>query len=190
MRLMFLYHSAFLLLLLSVCFYVVRVIVRFLLLFRVYASILAFFFFKQKTAYEMRISDWSSDVCSSDLDPRPADRAQSRWFLGRIARCGRRGGLLFLRHRALGNTADAGTLEARGRFHHRQYGRSRRQGLCREIFPARNQGGDGHTSQECAGGARHAHNQPDEDAARKRKEERRVRNKWVRTWRNRRWQNQ
>src|SRR3546814_2969638 len=29
-----------------------------------------FFFFKQKTAYEMRISDWSSDVCSSDLDLR------------------------------------------------------------------------------------------------------------------------
>src|SRR3546814_3314872 len=33
-----------------------------------------FFFFKQKTAYEMRISDWSSDVCSSDLvnDPQSA----------------------------------------------------------------------------------------------------------------------
>src|SRR3546814_15334461 len=30
--------------------------------------VLFFFFFKQKTAYEMRISDWSSDVCSSDLD--------------------------------------------------------------------------------------------------------------------------
>src|SRR3546814_7666661 len=29
----------------------------------------SFFFFKQKTAYEMRISDWSSDVCSSDLRP-------------------------------------------------------------------------------------------------------------------------
>src|SRR3546814_1311897 len=29
-----------------------------------------FFFFKQKTAYEMRISDWSSDVCSSDLQMR------------------------------------------------------------------------------------------------------------------------
>src|SRR3546814_684005 len=29
-----------------------------------------FFFFKQKTAYELRISDWSSDVCSSDLLPR------------------------------------------------------------------------------------------------------------------------
>src|SRR3546814_7347988 len=30
-------------------------------------SICLFFFFKQKTAYELRISDWSSDVCSSDL---------------------------------------------------------------------------------------------------------------------------
>src|SRR3546814_19796400 len=31
-------------------------------------DIVSLFFFKQKTAYEMRISDWSSDVCSSDLD--------------------------------------------------------------------------------------------------------------------------
>src|SRR3546814_6790376 len=30
-------------------------------------NLVGFFFFKQKTAYEMRISDWSSDVCSSDL---------------------------------------------------------------------------------------------------------------------------
>src|SRR3546814_11655228 len=41
------------------------------------------FFFKQKTAYEMRISDWSSDVCSSDLSParipgRPALRPVRR----------------------------------------------------------------------------------------------------------------
>src|SRR3546814_7574777 len=34
-------------------------------------------FFKQKTAYEMRISDWSSDVCSSDLVLRPAGRQRS-----------------------------------------------------------------------------------------------------------------
>src|SRR3546814_8633878 len=34
----------------------------------------SFFFFKQKTAYEMRISDWSSDVCSSDLGRRGEDR--------------------------------------------------------------------------------------------------------------------
>src|SRR3546814_5663142 len=34
----------------------------------IYALVIVlFFFFKQKTAYEMRISDWSSDVCSSDL---------------------------------------------------------------------------------------------------------------------------
>src|SRR3546814_1108867 len=32
-----------------------------------YTGVVCFFFFKQKTAYEMRISDWSSDVCSSDL---------------------------------------------------------------------------------------------------------------------------
>src|SRR3546814_3585022 len=44
------------------CLVVIRIIIK------------LFFFFKQKTAYEMRISDWSSDVCSSDLidgaDPR------------------------------------------------------------------------------------------------------------------------
>src|SRR3546814_8884974 len=43
-----------------------------------------FFFFKQKTAYEMRISDWSSDVCSSDLSPeyraaRQCARDDGRW---------------------------------------------------------------------------------------------------------------
>src|SRR3546814_3591405 len=36
--------------------------------------VLFFFFFKQKTAYEMRISDWSSDVCSSDLLGAPVRR--------------------------------------------------------------------------------------------------------------------
>src|SRR3546814_20809481 len=33
----------------------------------IFTFVFIFFFFKQKTAYEMRISDWSSDVCSSDL---------------------------------------------------------------------------------------------------------------------------
>src|SRR3546814_2797778 len=37
-----------------------------------------FFFFKQKTAYEMRISDWSSDVCSSDLQPLPSIELEIR----------------------------------------------------------------------------------------------------------------
>src|SRR3546814_5221369 len=42
-----------------------------------------FFFFKQKTAYEMRISDWSSDVCSSDLwcyiPPSCEGRDMTKW---------------------------------------------------------------------------------------------------------------
>src|SRR3546814_3596319 len=38
-----------------------------MLFFNVWFRFFMFFFFKQKTAYEMRISDWSSDVCSSDL---------------------------------------------------------------------------------------------------------------------------
>src|SRR3546814_1441860 len=42
--------------------YILSFIVRHYMMFN-----LLFFFFKQKTAYEVRISDWSSDVCSSDL---------------------------------------------------------------------------------------------------------------------------
>src|SRR3546814_10999426 len=40
-------------------------------------KICIFFYYKQKTAYEMRISDWSSDVCSSDL-PKPPRKAPPR----------------------------------------------------------------------------------------------------------------
>src|SRR3546814_1995694 len=40
-------------------------------------TVVCFFFFKQKTAYEMRISDWSSDVCSSDLMFAAADEGLS-----------------------------------------------------------------------------------------------------------------
>src|SRR3546814_9445919 len=39
-----------------------------------------FFFFKQKTAYEMRISDWSSDVCSSDLVWTSREGVEYAWF--------------------------------------------------------------------------------------------------------------
>src|SRR3546814_6466942 len=49
-----------------------------------------FFFFKQKTAYEMRISDWSSDVCSSDLFALVADFAEARGHEARHARLDRR----------------------------------------------------------------------------------------------------
>src|SRR3546814_3839968 len=44
--------------------------------------IVYFFFFKQKTAYEMRISDWSSDVCSSDLSCGCATAAPQRGACG------------------------------------------------------------------------------------------------------------
>src|SRR3546814_7794957 len=37
------------------------------------------FFFKQKTAYEMRISDWSSDVCSSDLQAGRVEEDEGQW---------------------------------------------------------------------------------------------------------------
>src|SRR3546814_18044450 len=43
-----------------------------------------FFFFKQKTAYEMRISDWSSDVCSSDLQVGQARRVAVLVLLGEV----------------------------------------------------------------------------------------------------------
>src|SRR3546814_3697222 len=66
----------------------------------VYEVFSVFFFFKQKTAYEMRISDWSSDVCSSDLDCKVVAIFATRtaieesttlicWF--RIAKCERIG---------------------------------------------------------------------------------------------------
>src|SRR3546814_16146080 len=41
-----------------------------------------FFFFKQKTAYEVRISDWSSDVCSSDLIEGAEYLALQRGYIG------------------------------------------------------------------------------------------------------------
>src|SRR3546814_2127295 len=77
-----------------------------------------FFFFKQKTAYEMRISDWSSDVCSSDLGgaegdhrelppgrtaaPRHRPRAGRRGGAGLRAAERRREGRLAPRHLAFG----------------------------------------------------------------------------------------
>src|SRR3546814_15582329 len=50
-----------------------------------FSACFLFFFFKQKTAYEMRISDWSSDVCSSDLDLLPAV-AEAGYFVGCASR--------------------------------------------------------------------------------------------------------
>src|SRR3546814_14103430 len=66
------------------------------------------FFFKQKTAYEMRISDWSSDVCSSDLQRRSEVEVGVQFEdigLGAIAGIAERGDfaqVARLRHAAIG----------------------------------------------------------------------------------------
>src|SRR3546814_8329951 len=65
-----------------------------------------FFFFKQKTAYEMRISDWSSDVCSSDL------RAGQRAFLQQSGRQSAPWQCLYLRPEPQGHGALRLTLFA------------------------------------------------------------------------------
>src|SRR3546814_6677215 len=62
-----------------------------------------FFFFKQKTAYELRISDWSSDVCSSDLHALPAPLGQPLF--------GQEVGALL--HRLFGLAAKAQVAQAR-----------------------------------------------------------------------------
>src|SRR3546814_5494657 len=51
-------------------------------------SLVLVFFFKQKTAYEMRISDWSSDVCSSDLGEKLAEHLDAPRQPQRIGRGG------------------------------------------------------------------------------------------------------
>src|SRR3546814_1399199 len=56
----------------------------------IYVIVFNFFFFKQKTAYEMRISDWSSDVCSSDLARRRHRRRDRATRLERPRRGRRR----------------------------------------------------------------------------------------------------
>src|SRR3546814_4960291 len=54
------------------------------------ADMMAFvFIFKQETAYEMRMSDWSSDVCSSDLLCRPARSERPDWRHDAVSRPGR-----------------------------------------------------------------------------------------------------
>src|SRR3546814_3418511 len=83
-----------------------------------------FFFFKQKTAYEMRISDWSSDVCSSDLwlrvdQPRSAALAwQPPVPAGDAAVRGRAGAVL-----AGGRTLAAARHRQPGRSEERRVGK-------------------------------------------------------------------
>src|SRR3546814_16883433 len=67
-----------------------------------------FFFFKQKTAYEMRISDWSSDVCSSDLGLDQAGLGEARHADEQAMAAGQQGDQGLIDHRLLAedDTAD------------------------------------------------------------------------------------
>src|SRR3546814_11094826 len=84
-----------------------------------------FFFFKQKTAYEMRISDWSSDVCSSDLAPgyRSArdDRGATNNNDGQP-----------LQHDRINRT---GTATARGRVRQRAFHDPFVRDVARSLYP-------------------------------------------------------
>src|SRR3546814_4599384 len=82
-----------------------------------------FFFFKQKTAYEMRISDWSSDVCSSDL-PRLALSFLS-FISGSLSRANERIGPCGFRLRTASNAAgnDQRDQNGAGRSEERRVGK-------------------------------------------------------------------
>src|SRR3546814_1535451 len=71
------------------------------------------FFFKQKTAYEMRISDWSSDVCSSDL------RAEHGGGAAALLRCQQRGQPSWCRHLVVVDEGDKGAVLRGGRIERR-----------------------------------------------------------------------
>src|SRR3546814_4744887 len=81
---------------------------------------LSFFFFKQKTAYEMRISDWSSDVCSSDLDRKAeflleVGKDLHRLFQADAALAGERGAVRLV----VGGLVDETDAEPAAEFLHR-----------------------------------------------------------------------
>src|SRR3546814_3960508 len=96
-----------------------------------------FFFFKQKTAYEMRISDWSSDVCSSDL--HRLNGGPKLWVLVALflhhpyrANADFRGKLGSLVHGSL--FSRAGASSSPGAVHRKQIGRaSCRERVCQYV---------------------------------------------------------
>src|SRR3546814_1016156 len=78
---------------------------------------MCFFFFKQKTAYEVRISDWSSDVCSSDL-ARPAGSPEERVVGGQAF--GEAARVVEQDFALLGNALEQTQIEPVDRTHRRQ----------------------------------------------------------------------
>src|SRR3546814_319932 len=96
------------------------------------------FFFKHKTAYEMRISDWSSDVCSSDLARSVGCLCQSfrkfrRTLALRTEGCRERADLGHARRQDLGRHEEAGRLWAFV-YHARQIWRHRSVGITGQVL--------------------------------------------------------
>src|SRR3546814_2195941 len=73
--------------------------------------VFCFVFFKQKTAYERRISDWSSDVCSSYLSALCPGKRGCDWHASDLARRGH-ASLLRIRLDRLAASADSGSISA------------------------------------------------------------------------------
>src|SRR3546814_14181271 len=149
-----------------------------------------FFFFEQKTAYEMRISDWSSDVCSSDLQDRDEDLVLQRRHPQSQERLGYRRirqrdpalqALVDEPSRGLEDLVGLGSLVATATIAHVQRGQGRRRRHARAPEPggiARRRGG---TPQRSGQGS--------STTAGRRSEERRVGKGCVSTCRSRWWRN-
>src|SRR3546814_6016828 len=89
-----------------------------------------YFFFKQKTAYEMRISDWSSDVCSSDL---VVHAQQHRPALGGDQVRGDRAVDALARVVAAGQLADGLLARQAGQHRHAEFGEARQLRQQRQV---------------------------------------------------------
>src|SRR3546814_5524106 len=93
----------------SCCFFYSGFCCSHCLLFCLAVFFFIVFFFKQKTAYEMRISDWSSDVCSSDLDHVGADAGDPparKVHIGQRIRAGAARAQLVAEARAVGRSEE------------------------------------------------------------------------------------
>src|SRR3546814_5891310 len=129
---------------------------------------LLFFFFKQKTAYEMRISDWSSDVCSSDLlveEGRVADDGGADAADGPEAR------QCFVGHVEAPGEGERGADAARLRLPFRRAAEPRQQPLHARVVDgdqsanAEGDGGFGDGAKQLAGDAHAAATRCDREAA-------------------------
>src|SRR3546814_19464115 len=95
--------------------------------------VVLFFFFKQKTAYEMRISDWSSDVCSSDLLSGGADDGSQGQAFGAVGGLGVGSDRLVERHGVVAHEDPPAILSHSVEDHGGGLGRGHRSGVAEHL---------------------------------------------------------